>query len=372
MPPRRSTRSRASVEPVEPQIKRESVVPKRKRSQVIEVEDTSLEEQEEVKPAIRTRRASSAKASAAPTVKPRAPSRSRKATRQVQESDEEPDPDSPPPLKKSRPSTDLEDLQEEDEEEEDVKPAVRSRARASSKAAAPKKGRGAKSTVYEVLSSGDEVVVEKPPVSNGRKPPSRRSSAAPAASSTSSRGRRPTKSASRSVKVEPIEEATIPSPAEGSDDDLYINPPSPSKSQRVPSQSLDQQPSLEENESMEERPAKSTPKRGKRRTKAAVAVSDIDDDDGLPVVEKRKPLLSTPSPTKARLFAPTIDEDETSLLDLPNLSPTKPSAPPIPEAPKGPKARLVIHKMALVNFKSYAGRQEIGPFHKVCLPVCSK
>ncbi|ETW86671.1 hypothetical protein HETIRDRAFT_58645 [Heterobasidion irregulare TC 32-1] len=189
MPPRRSTRSRASVEPVEPQIKRESVVSKRKRSQVIEVEDTSLEEQEEVKPAIRTRRASSAK-------------------------------------------------------------------------------------------------------------------------------------------------------------------------------SLDQQPSLEENESMEERPAKSTPKRGKRRTKAAVTVSDNDDDDGLPVVEKRKPLPSTPSPTKARLFAPTIDEDETSLLDLPNLSPTKPSAPPIPEAPKGPKARLVIHKMALVNFKSYAGRQEIGPFHK--------
>ncbi|KAF8753966.1 SMC proteins Flexible Hinge Domain [Rhizoctonia solani] len=30
----------------------------------------------------------------------------------------------------------------------------------------------------------------------------------------------------------------------------------------------------------------------------------------------------------------------------------------------GPKKRLVIHKIALVNFKSYAGRQEIGPFHK--------
>ncbi|KAJ7132829.1 RecF/RecN/SMC [Mycena crocata] len=34
------------------------------------------------------------------------------------------------------------------------------------------------------------------------------------------------------------------------------------------------------------------------------------------------------------------------------------------EEPAGPKSRLVIHKMALVNFKSYAGRQEIGPFHK--------
>jgi structural maintenance of chromosome 4 len=28
------------------------------------------------------------------------------------------------------------------------------------------------------------------------------------------------------------------------------------------------------------------------------------------------------------------------------------------------KPRLVIEKMVLVNFKSYAGRQEIGPFHK--------
>ncbi|KAG8852500.1 hypothetical protein FRB96_008688 [Tulasnella sp. 330] len=34
------------------------------------------------------------------------------------------------------------------------------------------------------------------------------------------------------------------------------------------------------------------------------------------------------------------------------------------ELPKGPSTRLVIHKMVLINFKSYAGRQEIGPFHK--------
>jgi structural maintenance of chromosome 4 len=40
---------------------------------------------------------------------------------------------------------------------------------------------------------------------------------------------------------------------------------------------------------------------------------------------------------------------------------------PRPEEPTGPKSRLTIHKMALVNFKSYAGRQEIGPFHKVRL-----
>jgi structural maintenance of chromosome 4 len=40
-----------------------------------------------------------------------------------------------------------------------------------------------------------------------------------------------------------------------------------------------------------------------------------------------------------------------------------------PELPveKGPRKRLVIRKMALVNFKSYRGRQEIGPFHKASL-----
>ncbi|KAG9027694.1 hypothetical protein FRB95_007465 [Tulasnella sp. JGI-2019a] len=38
--------------------------------------------------------------------------------------------------------------------------------------------------------------------------------------------------------------------------------------------------------------------------------------------------------------------------------------PDVPELPKGPSTRLVIHKMVLINFKSYAGRQEIGPFHK--------
>ena len=33
-------------------------------------------------------------------------------------------------------------------------------------------------------------------------------------------------------------------------------------------------------------------------------------------------------------------------------------------APLPPVKRLVIHKLVLQDFKSYAGRQEIGPFHK--------
>ena len=63
-------------------------------------------------------------------------------------------------------------------------------------------------------------------------------------------------------------------------------------------------------------------------------------------------------------------EPEKSLLDgAPAITTARPRtsiAPmaPIIEEPKGPKARLVIHKLVLVNFKSYAGRQVIGPFHK--------
>ncbi|KAL6304841.1 RecF/RecN/SMC [Sparassis latifolia] len=60
-----------------------------------------------------------------------------------------------------------------------------------------------------------------------------------------------------------------------------------------------------------------------------------------------------------------VEEEEQSLLDHPDLAPPlSQSQSAAPEEPQGPKSRLVIHKMALVNFKSYAGRQEIGPFHK--------
>ena len=60
------------------------------------------------------------------------------------------------------------------------------------------------------------------------------------------------------------------------------------------------------------------------------------------------------------------EEEERSLLE-PRARPQTLSQPPPVEEDQGPKSRLVIHKMVLINFKSYAGRQEIGPFHKVRL-----
>jgi structural maintenance of chromosome 4 len=61
---------------------------------------------------------------------------------------------------------------------------------------------------------------------------------------------------------------------------------------------------------------------------------------------------------------PEPREQERSLLDTIS-SPSKVVSPTSPKKSDGPEKRLIIHKMALVNFKSYAGRQDIGPFHKV-------
>jgi len=40
----------------------------------------------------------------------------------------------------------------------------------------------------------------------------------------------------------------------------------------------------------------------------------------------------------------------------------------LPDVSERDNKRLIIQKMVLNNFKSYAGRREIGPFHKVCHP----
>lgn len=36
---------------------------------------------------------------------------------------------------------------------------------------------------------------------------------------------------------------------------------------------------------------------------------------------------------------------------------------------QGSRSRLVIHQIVMENFKSYEGRQVIGPFHKVLFTV---
>ncbi|OCF77743.1 hypothetical protein I204_01743 [Kwoniella mangroviensis CBS 8886] len=68
--------------------------------------------------------------------------------------------------------------------------------------------------------------------------------------------------------------------------------------------------------------------------------------------------------------SPSKQQSSSSQIPPATPLPNRPSppqiniAPPPVPTPAGPKPRLTIHKLVLVNFKSYAGRQEIGPFHK--------
>jgi hypothetical protein len=121
------------------------------------------------------------------------------------------------------------------------------------------------------------------------------------------------------------------------------------------------------------------------RNRVAVDSTEKDSDD----VGDSKQALEDDAPEPVHDTVPAapadpLSEDEEDL--LPQVSLRASAAPPsrvghtsiraarsslrrsvLPstEIETGPKSRLVIHKMALVNFKSYKGRQEIGPFHKV-------
>lgn len=67
---------------------------------------------------------------------------------------------------------------------------------------------------------------------------------------------------------------------------------------------------------------------------------------------------------KCSLLSTTMSDD---VLGESNKQPEQPEQPE--EKPK--RSRLVIHQLALINFKSFAGTQVIGPFHKVSTRVCA-
>ena len=66
--------------------------------------------------------------------------------------------------------------------------------------------------------------------------------------------------------------------------------------------------------------------------------------------EEEETMASTPTPLSSN----------TPPLPSPSTTTTKTSG-----KKEQPKPRLVIKSMVLENFKSYAGAQHVGPFHKV-------
>lgn len=318
MPPRRSTRSaRPSAEPEKPAPT--TAAAKRKRSQAL-AEEPIAEKENTVKPG---RKPASTRSSIAPT-KPKASTRPRASLKEVEESEEEEEEEEEdrdeqaPSVKKARLSTEAEDDSDEEEyqEEEVVKP------------------KGRKSAVKkEKLDDSDEAP-----------PTSKQKAAKPTAKGKATATR---KSTARKVSAKSRPQADSgeeDAPVEASDDD---EKPAP-KSHSTPS-AVASKPTEDDDDSEIEL----MPKKKKPSTKAKAPTQRV---------------VTSSSDEAQEAVAPPaeVEEMEESLLDTlpPSLPFPQAQAPPPADEPKGPKARLTIHKMALVNFKSYAGRQEIGPFHK--------
>ena len=324
MPPRRATRStRASVDP-DPQpavtTSKAAAATKRKRSQ--QPEDPVAEKENVAK-------STSTKSS---TSKGKSSTRSRASLKEVLESDEEEveggDESFPHPVKKSRPSPELSDSEEEEDDSfEELKSKTR-------KGASVRKGR----TIVE--DSEDEDWGEPPKTLSKARKSFAKSPAAPR------------KSTARKSSVKPSKVT------EDIDEDASMN------------DSLEERPMAKGRKSIKP-PPPPKPSHESNEEESEVELMPIKPKKHVPPATSSE--NEAANKTKATL-APGADEDEDekSLLDAipPPLSQSQPrsqSQVPQPEEPKGPQARLTIHKMVLVNFKSYAGRQEIGPFHKVGL-----
>lgn len=329
MPPRRSTRSAT----VEPEPKQSATAAKRKRSQAPS-DDAHAKENEVTKPARSTIGSSS---------KGRISTRPRVSLKEVQESSEDDDEgdvkDSPPPVKKLRPSPEVEDSEDDSnddmyaEEEEVVKPKGR-------KSVATKKGKS------KAGNDTDEEWDEPPKT----KPTSRKStSRAPARKSN---GRKPKLQVNSSDDHAGLDLSDEDKPASKGQISKSAGPSSFKASARATSEDMD-------DSDIEPMPMKK--KTSKSKLPARRVAPSSDDPDA----EK--------AGNNASVAAMQEEEIDESLLDpvVPALSQSLPhsQAPVLPQEPQGPKSRLTIHKMALVNFKSYAGRQEIGPFHKVGLLI---
>ncbi len=352
MPPRRSNRSRASVEPPT------TAASKRKRPSPDENEVP-----EDIKPTSRVSKPSSTRSSTAPSGKSRASTRARKSLEDVQESEEEWDKeDSPPPVKKSRPSLSKADEDDEDEYEE-VKP---SRSRRAPPRKTPSAGGRKGKAVAPKQESDDEVM--------------------PSGSASEEEEAKPKARARKAaVKKEPVD-------VSDDEDEEQFRPKPALRGRKSASVRVSEPPSRRGRPSASSKGKTPASTRGKRGVKKVEEEEDAEEEEPEPHqvtsnsrIEERKPdgnesdALSyaeapqiTIQPSSSRL--PAVDEEEVeeehSLLEHDVVVPMTPQPKAhiqatIVEEPQGPKARLVIHKMALVNFKSYAGRQEIGPFHKV-------
>ncbi|CAA7264900.1 unnamed protein product [Cyclocybe aegerita] len=339
MPPRRSSRAASASLEVPPA---EYALTKRKRGQTAEP-DTD-EKENVAKPLSRTRRSSSVRSSAAPPSKSRKSTRAKTSLPDVPESTTKNNPMHPRRRKQGHPwrrsrrgasvakSTPGPAKMEVDEE-----PASKPVRRASSRKATVSSGSrvsvGSAKFGETSGSARTDGQIEEEEEEEDIKPV---------------KGRRGTEKApSKAIQSDDDDEAMV-APSE---EDDYEEDTKPARKGRKP-----------------KAPAARKGKPTSKTALKATVVEESDDDLEAPPSAQPRPAAKPVDVPASQAAAPEPEgeeeEEEKSLFDPPPMPAPSSLPQTIPEEPIGPKARLVIHKMALVNFKSYAGRQEIGPFHK--------
>jgi structural maintenance of chromosome 4 len=348
MPPRRSTRSstRLSTEPDNnSQAQKQAPPSKRKRSTI---DNTDIDGQEDHdKPPSRTARRSSTKATASVPAS-RASSRLKSAPREDGE-DEDGEPSRR--TKRSRPSHELEYVREENEEE-DTKPVIASRIRRAGSRPVASSTNGAIGQDQVVPAEDPDEQVTAKPTSRTHSPRKSTNSSEP---STSRRGGRLSRSAAVAVKAEPPDEPALENIDDVDDGEIEV----PATSKRKIMKRSRKVKSLT--------PPQSVGKEGDTDI-GEDATAIVPNGEAADVLAEES--TPVPSPKGFPSNTPPVYEEKSLLDNLPT-SPLKAKRPPLPlEDLQGPRPRLVIHKLVLVNFKSYAGCQEIGPFHRVGCSQC--
>lgn len=335
---------------------------KRKRTH-LEADDQDTD----IKPASTSRKPSSARSSVGATsARNRTSTRSRPSLQEVPETDEgELDPeDSPPPTKKKRASAVVEvakDDESSSDEIQEIEPPKRRGVPARRKAAPPRTTRKGKELAKKE-DSGEEL-----PTSSTRQRPAAL-----------------TRKATRGA-IKPGGHVSIIISSDSSDSAPKSPVQTTSAGKRKQDVKKEPEPKEENFPTNNRKTAVSRDPGRKTATQSRSKVESNKEDSERPPsplsVQPPEPVVDSEIAPKSSPEAdkndPVVEEDvstkpagdsemeeEYSLLDIP---PPPRSQPPQvqPEEPQGPQSRLVIHKMALINFKSYAGRQEIGPFHKV-------
>lgn len=306
MPPRRSSRSaRASIEPAPT----ETLPSKRKRRSA--VESTTEKKESVAKP---PSRATSSRQVPAPVAKTRT-LRPRTSLPKIGEEEEEEEAEAPT-KKKARPSVDTGD--EDGSDAEPVKPTLTRKSTRSSK-------------TIEI----DEDALSQPP----KRPPSKRG-----------------KGISQKV--------TTPSTTEEELEKRDVKPQTRGRRSKNTTDGDVERVDVPLNNSQKGRQGRSP----KARVSFETPSKELEDDEDVNVGIYRIQESLRPSPSSQPKPSQPLSEEEEAeshLVDSITTPPPETLAQSTHERLSGPQTRLVIHKIVLINFKSYAGRQIIGPFHKV-------